>query len=321
MAALLALCSASGCASFGFNYLSPRGPRCAGGLRDSPPAIEAGDAGRTFTIVSFNVRFGAEPQKALRTLERAGLDKSDVLLLQEMDLPATLQIARALGVDYVYYPAALHPTSRRQFGVAILSPWPIRQDRKILLTLLHSSDDARKVAASAVVWVKGVPVGIVNAHLQSGLSPVQLGDQIQVLAHCAFTELCPQRSAPMLPELPYYLMAGDFNTRGDAHIAVMREVLGWFGLAMAPGIDKTQKYLPHSMGRLDHIFASSSLEVLEAGVVPGFFGTGSDHRPVWARLRFKGDPPVPWEGFDPTETWASETTDTTTCVCEAPGCP
>ncbi|MEO6058165.1 MAG: hypothetical protein ABIQ49_15180 [Gemmatimonadales bacterium] len=35
------------------------------------------------------------------------------------------RIARALDLNYVYYPGAIHPTEHQYFGPADLSPWPI----------------------------------------------------------------------------------------------------------------------------------------------------------------------------------------------------
>ena len=183
-----------------------------------------------------------------------------------------------------------------------MSPWPIRDDRKILLPRIDSSDDISKTALSATIWVKGTPVGVINVHLQSGLSPVEIGDQLQVVLGCVFSELCPQRGAPLLPKRPYYVLAGDLNTSTGAHIEVAEEVLGWRGLVRVPGIGRTMKYL-FGAGRLDHIFVSRDLEVLSSGHGAGFFGTGSDHRPIWAELGIVGEKPPAWEGFDEAGTW------------------
>lgn len=303
VALMLIAFASSGCASYGLNYLHPDRPRCAGIFRAESPEVTSEE----LKIVSFNIKFSKEPEKALRTLTRAGLDDADVLLLQEMDLPGTITIARGLHYDYVYYPAGIHPASGRQFGVAILSPWPIRNDRKILLPHLESSDDLRKIAAVATVWVQGIPIGVVNAHLQSGLSPQKLGDQLQVIINCIFTEVCLQAESPMLAGLPYYVIAGDFNTRGKPHLEVAQEVLSWSGFEQVPGIEKTHKYAPGSWGRLDHIFVSKNLEVEDSGVDSKWFGTGSDHRPLWAVLRLSGPGRKAWDGFDASAPWDAST--------------
>lgn len=297
----LVLVVGSGCASYGFNYLHPELPRCAETLRTFEE--EVADTG-TFEFVSFNIKFGEEPQKAMQTLAKNDLDDADVLVLQEMDLPSTRLIARELGLNYVYYPMAVHPKSGRQFGSAILSPWPIRDDRKILLPRIDSSDDIQKMAVVATVWIQGVRVGVVNVHLQTGLTPVETGSQLQVVAGCAWGDdnVCPQAGAPMLAETPYYIVAGDLNTTGSAHIEVAQTVLGWRGLRRVSGIGSTVKFL-FRFGRLDHIFVSEPLEVLGSGHGSGFFATGSDHQPIWAELRFVGRPKARWDGFDSSKPW------------------
>jgi len=294
--ALLAGLACLGCASYGYNYLHPDGPRCVDPGPASAPSLAGDDV---FTLVSFNVAFGKSPEQALATLRRAGLDTADVLLLQEVDLPATRTLASGLGAGYVYYPANRHPKTRRQFGVAVVSRWPIRDDRKLLLARFETSDDARKVALAATVWVRGVAVGFVDVHLQSGLSPVWLGDQLQLFALCLLTERCPQAGAPLLAERERVVMAGDFNTRGTEHVHVAERVLGWSGFRRVSRLGKTMKWMPDEMGRIDHVFVRGALEAEDAGIVAGFFKLGSDHRPIWARLRLTQVPAGRWQGFDP----------------------
>ena len=126
LATLVAL-ALSACASFGINYLHPQGPRCASlgqGQREIPE-----EGAETFTLISFNVKFGERPEQASQALARAGFDIVDILLLQEVDLRSAVIVAESLDYSYVYYPAAIHPATERQFGLAVLSPWPIRDDR------------------------------------------------------------------------------------------------------------------------------------------------------------------------------------------------
>jgi endonuclease/exonuclease/phosphatase family metal-dependent hydrolase len=111
----------------------------------------------------------------------------------------------------------------------------------------------------------------------------------------------------MLAGLPYYVIAGDFNTRGKPHREVAREVLSWSGFEQVPGIEKTHKYVPGSWGRLDHIFVSENLEVESSGVDSKWSGTGSDHRPLWAVLRISGPSRKAWDGFAESEPWDART--------------
>jgi endonuclease/exonuclease/phosphatase family metal-dependent hydrolase len=294
----------AGCASApAQNYLDSAGPRYAGGFRSGEADA---DNEETFLVVSFNVKMGEEPDNALKVLRNAGLDQADVLLLQEMDLEGTIEMAEDLGFNYVYYPATLHPWSHRLFGVAVLSPWPIQGDHKIRLPdFTDSRDPAAKASMVDVTWVKGTPVGVVNAHLQLGLSPVQVEEQVRVIVDCAFSGNCENPQAPLLPQLQYVVLAGDFNTSQDGKMRAADGVLTEAGLRRVPGIGRTYKYLFFGLGKLDHIYASPTLEVEESGQERGFFATGSDHFPVYARLRFNGEIPEPWQGFEPDESWAT----------------
>jgi len=291
------LCLATGCASTAaFNYRDADGPRFAGSYRTGAPRV--GDPS-SFLVASYNVKLADEPLKALQTLRKGGLERADILLLQEMDELATEAMAAVLGMEYVYYPATVHPFNERPFGVAILSPWPIQGDYKILLPDYRDSrDPAAKVAAAAVVWVRGIPVGVINAHLQLGLSPEQTHEQMQTIVDCAFSDACGHPDAPLLPPLEHVVLAGDLNTSNEGKMRAADAVLASAELRRVPGIGRTFKYLFLGLGKLDHIYASPTLAVEDSGQVRGFFGTGSDHYPVYARLRLLGDTPEPWDGFE-----------------------
>ena len=88
----------------------------------------------TLRVVTFNVEYAIAIDSAIALLRHdPALRGADVLLLQEMDEPGTLGSPGALGMQYVYYPATVHPVIQRDFGNAILSRWPIVEDEKIIL--------------------------------------------------------------------------------------------------------------------------------------------------------------------------------------------
>lgn len=299
LAGVLCLGAAAGCAGAArLNFLEPGGPRYAGSFRPgtSLDALRAADNGDsrspveshpdTFLVASFNIKLGKDPHNALKTLRRSGLDRADVLLLQEVDRAATELIAESLQLHYVYYPANVHPVSHRMFGVAILSPWPIRDDRKIVLTnFLDARDPGAKVAAVATVEVRGVSIGVINVHLQLGLSAEQTHDQMREVVDCAFSEECDHPEAPLLPAMDHIVLAGDLNTARDHQMKAADGVLASAGLRRVPDIGRTFKYMMFGLAKLDHIYADPTLMVEESGEVEGFFATGSDHFPIWARLR------------------------------------
>jgi endonuclease/exonuclease/phosphatase family metal-dependent hydrolase len=109
--------AATGCRAV-LNYQSPLGPRYAGALR----------------VVTYNVQWGRHVERAINVLKtRAPLTDADIVVLQEMDAEGTRRIAEALGMGWVYYPAAVHPKRGSDFGNAILSRWPIVADEKLML--------------------------------------------------------------------------------------------------------------------------------------------------------------------------------------------
>src|ERR671911_614716 len=93
---------ASSCAPV-LNYLEPDRPRYEGhyAVPDADPA---------FRVVTFNVKFARQIERAIRVLrEDPALRGADLIALQEMDAEGVERIARALRMDYVYYPAVRHP--------------------------------------------------------------------------------------------------------------------------------------------------------------------------------------------------------------------
>ena len=111
-----------GCAT-AHNYLEPDSPRYAGGPGQVPREASPDGSPR---VVTFNVAYARQITEAVAALRAQPLRGADVIALQEMDAPGTAAIAEALGLNYVYYPASRHPKTGRDFGNAILSPWPSR---------------------------------------------------------------------------------------------------------------------------------------------------------------------------------------------------
>ena len=86
------------------NYEDPAGPRVAGSY--------AGTSEATVKVVTFNVKFAQHVDRALAVLQDSpDLRGADVIALQEMDGAGTEAIARALSLNFVYYPTAWHPSA------------------------------------------------------------------------------------------------------------------------------------------------------------------------------------------------------------------
>src|SRR5438105_15169967 len=92
------------------NYPDPAGPRFAGQFAGQPRP-------RAIRVVSFNVKYGRNVTGAAALLGGdVRLQGADVIALQEMDEAGVSCLARTLGLNYVYYPASVHPATHRNFG-------------------------------------------------------------------------------------------------------------------------------------------------------------------------------------------------------------
>jgi endonuclease/exonuclease/phosphatase family metal-dependent hydrolase len=260
--ALVLALAAAGCFT-GRNYLDPAGPRYVGPAPRSAPATVVD---HVLQVATFNIERGERIGRALEVIrQNARLRDADILLLQEMDAPGTERIAEALGMGWVYYPATLR--NGRGFGNAILSPWPITADEKLLLP--HSSilGGTRRIATVATVQVEGIDVRVYSVHLATAVNQSWQDrvDQMEtVLADASSYE--------------HVVIGGDLNSGSIAEYALWR---GYTWLTFAG--PRTTRF-----ARLDHIltrgFVAPAAEV--SGTIRDNLGA-SDHLPVWARVEIE----------------------------------
>jgi endonuclease/exonuclease/phosphatase family metal-dependent hydrolase len=259
VAAFLVLLGLAGCAT-GRNYSDPAGPRFAGQFAGVP-------AERPIRVVSYNVKYGRNVTGAAALLRGdVRLKDADVIALQEMDETGVECLARTLGLNYVYYPAAVHPADHRNFGNAILSPWPIEDDVKIPLPHLGRFRRMQRIAVAATVRVRGdVPVRVFSVHFET---PVSAGaaakrDQARTIVDHA-------------QGYPRVLVAGDFNGRGFIESVFTPVGFRWLTRDVGRTISRFS---------WDHLLARGlrPLGCASVGSVPNALKV-SDHIPVWAEL-------------------------------------
>ena len=140
----------AGCAHT-VNLLNPTTPKFEGSYA---PAAARPEPTR-LRVVSFNVKLADDIAGAIKVLQTGELANADVVALQEMDDSGTERIARALHLNYVYYPGSIHPTRNRYFGPAILTRWPIVESRKLLLPYEAPFRHQRRTATAATINVNG----------------------------------------------------------------------------------------------------------------------------------------------------------------------
>jgi endonuclease/exonuclease/phosphatase family metal-dependent hydrolase len=254
----LAALALTACATM-TNLTDAAGPRFEGAYAAPFPV----GAGAPLRIVSFNIKHAREIDRAIAVLEGDSLRGADIVALQEMDDAGVERIARALNLNYAYYPASVHPTTGRYFGPAVLSRWPIEQSWKLLLPHAGWTRGQRRTATAAVVRVEGSPVLVYAVHLET---PVQISeserrDQVMAVASDAATHGGP------------VVIAGDFNGSTVGPV-LRREGFVWETARVGPTV---------SLFSWDHIFTRGLHRVAAAGtgVVRDIRGA-SDHHPVWA---------------------------------------
>ncbi len=233
-------------------------------------------------VASFNVEYGADPAALAAALGRGGLADVDVLLVQEIEdhwptEPRTRAeaLAAALGMAVVYAPARqLEHGGLGSHGLAILSRWPIVDDR--VLRLPHHELLWRtrpRIALGVVIDVAGTPVQIWNVHLDTRIA---VEDRVAQLAPVF-------ERAQALPGLA--IVGGDLNTWSRAHEqAVDRLAARWAFATPTASLTATAPgawWPPRPPMRLDAIY-TRGFPLLAAGVDREV--AGSDHVPIWAAL-------------------------------------
>jgi endonuclease/exonuclease/phosphatase family metal-dependent hydrolase len=269
--AALAAAAGIGCAS-AKNYLDPAGPFYE--FRREAAPRTAASAGGPLRVVSFNIAYGIEIDRAIEVLRGAeALRDPDILSLQEMDAPGVEKIAKALGLNAVYFPSGIHPRHGRDFGCALLSPWPLVEPRK--LTLPHGSRGSglRRSATIATVLRGSQRIRAYAVHLPSPLavSGGSRRDELRLLAADALASPDP------------VVIAGDFNSH-DKVEELEHDGLTW--LTRSLGVTTRVDLIGIPIARLgyDHVLVrglrlASGDSAL--GIVRDNHGA-SDHLPIWA---------------------------------------
>lgn len=190
-------------------------------------------------------------------------------MLQEMDEPATAEIAERLGVGFVYAAASTHPQTDRDFGNAILSRWNLTKPEVVRLPHVAAVQGQPRIALAASLDVEGRGMSAVSVHTETPVLShrkrlvqfIELGDGVTALRH------------------DRVILGGDFNTASSRSIQAVTEEFARRGLhRMSAGSGPTLRRARRDFV-LDHLFAKGFAPAA-TGVVRGL--DVSDHAPVWA---------------------------------------
>ncbi len=258
LATALLAAQALACAT-AHNYVDPAGPRYAGQFAGG--VFERGEIG----LATFNTHYAQQVDRTIELFRRAEpLRAADIISLQEMDEDGVRKIAAALSLDYVYYPAILHPAVGRDFGNALLSRWPIQDDRKILLPHPGRTRKAQRIAVAGTILVGGLPIRVYSVHLGTlvEITPAKRRDQVAAILADA-------------DRFERVVVIGDLNSWAAGAIF---EEHGFLWLTRSEG-------RTFGLFAWDHIFLRGLRPRPEGatGVVRNNLGA-SDHKPVWAEI-------------------------------------
>jgi endonuclease/exonuclease/phosphatase family metal-dependent hydrolase len=258
----VALATGPACAAVQ-NYLDVSGPRYANNLASERTGIVPTQGAEGLRIVTFNIKYARQIDRAIDLLSSEGpLHAADIIALQEMDAPGVERIAQALGLAYVYYPAAVHPRADKDFGNAVLVRGRIEEDHKLILPHAGRFGGMRRIAVAVTATVGGRRLRIYSTHLGTPKDVSSAGRRAQV---AAILEDARNADVPVV-------VAGDCNARGGVAAAFQASGFRW------PTEDVGRTI---SVFSWDHVFVrgfDGGLP-LRSGAVDS--RGASDHRAVW----------------------------------------
>jgi endonuclease/exonuclease/phosphatase family metal-dependent hydrolase len=243
-------------------YDQPAGPRYQGAFAAHP------DPDTLVRVVTFNIQYARHIDRAIAVLtEDPHLRDADLVCLQEMDAPGTEQVAKALGLHWLYFPAVWHPKAGHDFGNAILSRWPIRDGRKVILPHRARFVHSQRIAVTGIVDIGDTPVRVYSVHLALPVTVSGGGRRDQI--HAVLTDA---RSGP-----EHVIFAGDMNSHGIGKEAAKA---GWAWPTEHIGSTAGHFDIDQLFLRGLRLAGPDSIGVVRDN------RKASDHHPVWAVLAF-----------------------------------
>lgn len=160
-------------------------------------------------VVTFNVHFGKNLAKIVKAFAfNPNLAIADIIFFQEIEnrrsqnKSQTKQLARALGLNFIYVPSRALSMGRGTHGLAVLSRFPLSGTEAIKLPVYKLLRMRPRIAIASEVEVFGEKVKIYNVHLNGPLNYSERIKQLQtVIDHLKMGK----SGQPVI-------LGGDFNT-------------------------------------------------------------------------------------------------------------
>jgi endonuclease/exonuclease/phosphatase family metal-dependent hydrolase len=255
------------------NYEEPLGPRYEGKFAPPPPVF-----GGSIKIVSYNIKFGKKISQAAAELSSIPeLENADILLLQEMDPQGVETLAHKLQFNYIYYPGSLHFKYNMDYGDAVLSKWPIKSSRKVILPYEHPFRKQIRLAVFAVIQVGRSEILASSVHTEVAWLPyTKRMDQFETIV----------KNIP--GDSKYVVVGGDLNTLDVESVKSVEKIFGEAGLSrVSKGVGSTAKADPTRVlgPEFDQIYARG-MTLMKNGKPKNT--KASDHFPIWVQLKLAG---------------------------------
>jgi endonuclease/exonuclease/phosphatase family metal-dependent hydrolase len=220
--------------------------------------------GKRLTILTYNIQQGIDDKGQLAHQRQLALMRQldpDLIALQESDSArislGNKDLPRYYGHHLGYYVYYGPPTVAGTFGTAILSRYPLEATR-----VIYSYSDQDEIGtAVAEINVSGRRFRIYNVH-PDGSRAAKLGMVDAVLDDAA--------------DAQHVIVLGDFNARPET--ASYGRLAGRYTNAW-----RAAHPTESNLDRIDHIFLSAGLEVLDAVYLPPP-ASASDHPAHWATV-------------------------------------
>ena len=248
------------------NYDNPDAPLYAGAYAESLPEFD-----EEIKVITWNIRFAEKIETAIAELQQVeALQGADLILLQEMDEAGVEAVAKALKYNFIYFPASIHTYHNKDFGNAILSPWPLAEPQKVLLPHRNPKNQQMRIAVRGLAEIGELDIPVYSVHTETAwLGTQKRQEQLDTLLR------------DIGDDSQFVIVGGDFNTfTAQSIIDLERDFeqvgLDWVSRGAGPTFEHSNFGFT-----LDYIFAKG-FAVTDNGVWPDT--QASDHFPLWTTL-------------------------------------
>lgn len=241
--------------------------------------LQAAEQADSLSVVTFNIRKAVKTQLAASELQQFQKTRNaDVFLLQEMDEKGVEEIAKTLGLNYLYIPIVHQISAKKDVGNAILTKGTITCPEKLLLPHAKPLSKSRRLVTIAEVTVHGEKILVYSVQTETVvMSRKKRMDQVDAII---------EHARMQLPSFKYVLIGGDFNTlfSKSSRLAVEKFRNGGFDWSTATVGTTASAFFGLLKPRHDYIF-SKGLKLIDASKMET--SKSSDHFPVLATFSMK----------------------------------